>query len=69
MFWICNWFDSEGRHVLGENGKFILFKRKKDAKKYLDEKETNFEPNIVKISLKEAKQLFGKYSYKIIKGE
>lgn len=66
MFWMCEWFDKEGIHVLGENKKFILFKRKKDAKNYLDEKDANFEPNIVKINLEEAKQLFGNYEYEII---
>lgn len=66
MFWMCEWFDKEGIHVLGENGKFVLFKRKKNAILYLNERDVNFEPNIVKISLEEAKKLFGSYKYEII---
>lgn len=66
MFWICDWFDNNGRHVLGSNDKFLLFKRKKNAISYLDEKDANFEPNIIKISLEEAKKLFGKHECEII---
>lgn len=66
MFWMCEWFDKEGIHVLGENGKFVLFKRKKNAILYLNERDVNFKPNIVKISLEEAKKLFGSYKYEII---
>lgn len=66
MFWICDWFDRDGQHVLGRDDKFLLFKRKKNATAYLDEKDANFEPNIIKISLEEAKRLFGKHEYEII---
>lgn len=66
MFWICDWFDHDGRHVLGGNNRFLLFKRKKNAVTYLEEQNANFEPNITKISLEEAKKLFGNYEYEII---
>ena len=39
MFWMCEWFDKEGIHVLGENKKFVLFKRKKNAGAYLKERD------------------------------
>lgn len=66
MFWICDWFDSDGRHILGKKGKFLLFKYKKNAVDYLEEKDANFKPNIIKISLEKAKKLFGNYEYEII---
>lgn len=66
MFWVCDWFDRDGQHVLGRNNKFLLFKRKKNAAAYLEEQDANFETNIIKISLEEAKKLFGKYEYEII---
>lgn len=66
MFWICNWFDSNGRYVLGRDKKFLLFKHKKNAVDYLEEQDANFEPNIIKISLEEARKLFGNYEYEII---
>lgn len=46
MFWVCDWFDSNGRHVLGRGNRFLLFKRKKNAVAYLEEQDANFEPNI-----------------------
>ena len=66
MFWICDWFDRNGQHVLGRNDKFLLFRRKKNAVAYLEENNANFEPNIIKISLEETKKLFGKYKYEVI---
>lgn len=66
MFCICDWFDSNGRHILGRGNKFLLFKRKKNAVVYLEEQNANFEPNITKISLEEAKKLFGNHEYEII---
>ena len=45
---------------------FLLFKRKKNAVVYSEEQNANFEPNITKISLEEAKKLFGNYEYEII---
>ena len=68
MYWICEWLDEhEGiQYVLGRNDKFLLFKRKKNAIAYLDENDANFEPRITKVSLEEAKKLFGKYEYEII---
>ena len=66
MFWFCDWFDSNGRHILGRGNKFLLFKCKKNAVAYLEEQNASFKLNIIKISLKEAEKLFGSYEYEII---
>lgn len=66
MFWICDWFDSNGLHILGRGNKFLLFKYKKNAVAYLEGQNTNFKPNIIKINLEEAEKLFGNYEYEII---
>lgn len=77
MFWICEIFDSltakEGaRHILSNRETFLLFRKRKDAKKYVDEvlslpdeyieQCVHFE----KIQLKELKKLFGNYEHEII---
>ncbi len=66
MFWICDWFDSNGLHILGRGNKFLLFKCKKNAVAYLEGQNANFKPNIIKINLEEAEKLFGNYEYEII---
>ena len=66
MFWICDWFDDNGQHVLGRDKKVLLFKHKKNAVDYLKEQNANFEPNIIKVSLEEARKLFGNHEYEII---
>lgn len=67
MFWICEWFDRDGRLVLGRNNKFLLFKRKKNAIAYFIEQDACFGPDdLAKITLEEAKELFEKYEYEII---
>ena len=66
MFWFCDWFDRDGRHILGRGNRFLLFKRKKNAVAYLEERDANFEPNITKINLEEAEKLFGNYECEII---
>ena len=77
MFWICEFVDSltakdSARHIAAREKKFLIFKRKKDAKKYLDEVlDLNDEyirdcVYFEKISLEEAKKLFGNYEYEII---
>ena len=77
MFWICEFFDSltakdGARHIAAREKKFLIFKRKKDAKKYLDEVLDLNDEYIKecvcfeKISLEDAKKLFGNYEYEII---
>ena len=77
MFWICEFIDSltakdGARHIAAREKKFLIFKRKKDAKKYLDEVLDLGDEYIrdcvyfEKISLEEAKKLFGNYKYEII---
>lgn len=77
MFWICEFVDSltakdNARHIAAREKKFLVFKRKKDAKKYLNEVLELSDEYIKdcvyfeKISLEEAKKLFGNYEYEII---
>ena len=77
MFWICEFIDSltakdSARHIAAHEKKFLIFKRKKDAKKYLDEVlDLNDEyirdcVYFEKISLEEAKKLFRNHEYEII---
>lgn len=77
MFWICEFLDSltakdGARHIAAREKKFLMFKRKKDAKKYLYEVLNHSDEYIrdcvcfEKISLEEAKKLFGNYKYEII---
>ena len=77
MFWICEFVDSltakdSARHIAAREQRFLMFKRKKDAKKYLDEVldlDDEYIRDCVcfeKISLEEAKKLFGNYEYEII---
>ena len=77
MFWICEFVDSltakdGARHIAAHEKKFLMFKRKKDAKKYLDEVLDLGDEYIrdcvcfEKISLEKAKKLFGNYEYEII---
>ena len=77
MFWICEFFDSltakdSARHIAAREQRFLMFKRKKDAKKYLYEVLDLGDEYIrdcvyfEKISLEEAKKLFGNYEYEII---
>lgn len=77
MFWTCEFFDSltakdGARHFVARERKFLLFKRKKDAKKYLDEVLDLSDEYIRdcvhfdKISLEEAQKLFRNYEYEII---
>ena len=77
MFWICEFVDSltakdSARHIAAREKKFLIFKRKKDAKKYLDEVlDLNDEyirdcVYFEKISLEEAKKLFRNHEYEII---
>ena len=77
MFWICEFVDSltakdSARHITAHEKKFLIFKRKKDAKKYLDEVlDLNDEyirdcVYFEKISLEEAKKLFRNHEYEII---
>lgn len=77
MFWICEFVDSltakdSARHIAAREQRFLMFKRKKDAKKYLNE-VLNYTDEYIrdcvyfeKISLEEAKKLFGNYEYEII---
>ena len=77
MFWFCEIFDSltakyGARHIIASKGKFLLFKRKKDAKKYLDE-VLDFGDEYIrdcvhfeKIRSEEAKKFFKNYEYEII---
>ena len=77
MFWICEFVDSltakdSARHIAAREKKFLIFKRKKDAKKYLDEVLDLGDEYIrdcvyfEKISLEEAKKLFRNHEYEII---
>ena len=77
MFWICEFVDSltakdSARHIAAREQRFLMFKRKKDAKKYLNEVLNHSDEYIKdcvyfeKISLEEAKKLFGNYEYEII---
>ena len=77
MFWICEFVDSltakdGARHIAAREKKFLIFKRKKDAKKYLDEVLDLGDEYIrdcvyfEKISLEEAKKLFRNHEYEII---
>lgn len=77
MFWICEFVDSltakdSARHIAALEQRFLMFKRKKDAKKYLHEVLNHSDEYIrdcvyfEKISLEEAKKLFGRYQYQII---
>ena len=77
MFWICEFIDSltakdGARHIAAREKKFLIFKRKKDAKKYLDEVLDLGDEYIrdcvyfEKISLEEAKKLFRNHEYEII---
>ena len=77
MFWICEFIDSltakdSARHIAAREQRFLMFKRKKDAKKYLDEVlDLNDEyirdcVYFEKISLEEAKKLFRNHEYEII---
>ena len=77
MFWICEFIDSltakdSARHIAAREQRFLMFKRKKDAKKYLDEVlDLNDEyirdcVYFEKISLEEAKKLFRNEEYEII---
>lgn len=77
MFWICEFIDSltakdSARHIAAREQRFLMFKRKKDAKKYLNEVLNHTDEYIKdcvyfeKISLEEAKKLFGNYEYEII---
>ena len=77
MFWICEFVDSltakdSARHIATREQRFLMFKRKKDAKKYLDE-VLNLNDEYIrdcvyfeKISLEEAKKLFRNHEYEII---
>lgn len=63
--WACtaiNWFSSQ----FNEESKQSLQNVMAQYKSYLEEQDTNFEPNITKISLEEAEKLFGNYEYEII---
>lgn len=64
QYWLCRWDVGCEHYACGENSTFILFTRKRDAKKYFE--NANFEPYYEKISLESAKTLFGNYNYKII---
>ena len=77
MFWICEFLDSltakdGARHIAAREKRFLMFKRKKDAKKYLNEVLNHSDEYIrdcvcfEKISLEKAKKLFGNYEYEII---
>ena len=77
MFWICEFIDSltakdSARHIAAREQRFLMFKRKKDAKKYLDEVLDLGDEYIrdcvyfEKISLEEAKKLFRNHEYEII---
>ena len=72
MFWICEFVDSltakdSARHIAAREQRFLMFKRKKDAKKYLNEVLNHSDEYIKdcvyfeKISIEEAKKLFGNY--------
>lgn len=77
MFWICEFVDSltakdSARHIAAREQRFLMFKRKKDAKKYLNEVLNHSDEYIrdcvyfEKINLEKAKKLFGNYKYEII---
>ena len=42
MYYLCTWQVKCDRYTLAENGTFILFKRKRDAKAYFE--DANFDP-------------------------
>lgn len=78
MYWICEFFDSYTAKdatstLLAEQGTFLVFKRKKNVKKYLLE-NTSIGDEYFKecvhlekiIGLNAVNKFFGNYKYKII---
>lgn len=63
MYYLCTWQVKCDRYTLAENGTLILFKRKRDAKAYFE--NANFDPYYEKVTLEEAKRLFGNCKYEI----
>ena len=63
MYYLCTWQVKCDRYALVENGTFILFKRKRDEKAYFE--NANFDPYYEKVTLEEAKKLFGNCKYEI----
>lgn len=63
-YYLCTWSVGCEHYAIAKNKVFLLFKRKRDAKEYFV--DANFEPNYEKVTLEEAKKLFGSYQYQII---
>ena len=63
MYYLCTWFVGGELCALGKDGTFILFKRKRDAKAYFE--DACFDPFYDKVTLEEAKKLFGNHKYEI----
>lgn len=63
-YYLCTWSVGCEHYAIAKNKVFLLFKRKRDAKEYFA--DANFEPNYEKVTLEEAKKLFGSYQYQII---
>lgn len=63
-YYLCTWSVGCEHYAIAKNEVFLLFKRKRDAKEYFA--DANFEPNYEKVTLEEAKKLFGRYQYQII---
>lgn len=63
-YYLCTWSVGCEHYAIAKDKVFLLFKRKRDAKEYFA--DANFEPNYEKVTLEEAKKLFGSYQYQII---
>lgn len=64
MYYLCTLSVGCEKYAVAKDGVFLLFKRKRDAKEYFA--GANFEPLYEKVTLEEAKKLFGGHQYQII---
>ena len=64
MYYLCTLSDGGEKYAIAKDGVFLIFKRKRDAKEYFT--NANFEPHYEKVTLEEAKKLFGRHQYQII---
>ena len=64
MYYLCTWSAGGENYVIAKDGVFLLFKRKRDAKEYFA--NASFEPHYEKVTLEEAKRLFGRHQCQII---
>ena len=64
MYYLCTWSAGCENYAIAKDKVFLLFKRKRDAKEYFA--NASFEPHYEKVTLKEAKKLFGRHQYQII---